>query len=430
MGCGDQRHSSIIGPLFALVDCNNFYVSCERVFNPKLHRRPVVVLSNNDGCIVARSSEVKALGIPMGIPYFRVRQILQDYQTAVLSSNYPLYADMSDRVMQTLTAFTPSLEIYSIDEAFLSLQGLAGDPPTLGRRIRSTVLRWTGIPVSVGIAQTKTLAKIANHWAKKNPDFDGVFDLSRAESLPSVLEQTDVEKVWGIGHRLAQKLRPLGIRTAWHLAQADAARLRKRFSVSIAKTILELRGQVCFHLEQSPAANRSIMVSRSFGKPVCTRDHLQEAVCTYLSRAAEKLRQQKLCTQILTIFARNSPFGKAPFCAPSASFIFETATQSTLEMNKAARILLPRIYRQNVAFHKAGVLLSGLVPAENVQINLFDDQAVRRRDSRLMQTLDRLNAVKKQVFFASEGIRKPWRTCFRSKSPAFTTRWSELLIVR
>lgn len=430
MGCGDQRHSSVIGPLVALVDCNNFYVSCERVFNPKLRRRPVVVLSNNDGCVVARSEEAKALGIPMGIPYFRVRELLQDHQAAVLSSNYTLYADMSDRVMQALAAFTPSLEIYSIDEAFLSLQGLSGDPLGLGRRIRRTVLQWTGIPVSVGIASTKTLAKIANHWAKKNAALEGVFDLSRVESLRSILEQIDVEKVWGVGRRLSEKLRPLGIRNAWHLAQADAGWFQKRFSVSIAKTILELRGQRCFCLEECPAANQNIRVSRSFGRPVCTLEHLQEAVCTYLSRAAEKLRQQNLCAQTLTIFAQNSPFGQAPFCAPSASFLFETATQSTLEMMKAAQALLPRVYRQNVAFHKAGVLLSGLVPADKVQPNLFDDTTVRRRDSRLMQVLDRLNASGKQVFLASEGVRKPWQTTFHSRSPAFTTRWDELPVVR
>ncbi|HOQ04187.1 MAG TPA: Y-family DNA polymerase [Anaerohalosphaeraceae bacterium] len=429
MGCGNQCHSSVIGPLFALVDCNNFYVSCERVFNPKLHRRPVVVLSNNDGCVVARSEEVKALGIPMGIPYFRVRELLEDHQAAVLSSNYTLYADMSDRVMQTLATFTPSLEIYSIDEAFLSLQGLSGASSDVGRRIRRTVLQWTGIPVSVGIAPTKTLAKIANHWAKNHADLEGVFDLSRTECLPSILEQIDVEKVWGIGRRLSEKLRPLGIRTALHLAQADAGWIQKRFSVSAARTVLELRGQVCFRLEESPEANQNIMVSRSFGQPVRTLEHLQEAVSSYLSRAAEKLRQQKLCAQILTVFARNSPFGSAPFCAPSASFIFETATQSTLEMMKAAQTLLPRVYRPNVAFHKAGVLLSGLVPADKVQPNLFDNLPVRRRDSRLMQVLDRLNAAKKQVFFASEGIRQPWRTIFRCKSPAFTTRWSDLPIV-
>jgi DNA polymerase V len=416
--------------LFALVDCNNFYVSCERVFNPRLHHRPVVVLSNNDGCVVARSEEVKALGIPMGIPYFRVRELLQDHEAAVLSSNYTLYADMSDRVMQTLASFTPSLEIYSIDEAFLSLQGLAGDPLTLGRNIRSTVLRWTGIPVSVGIAPTKTLAKIANHWAKKNADFEGVFDISRMECLRSILEQIDIEKVWGVGRRLSEKLRPLGIRNAWHLSQADAGWIQKRFSVSLAKTGLELRGQVCFPLEEFPAANQTIVVSRSFGQPVCTFEQLQEAVCTYLSRAAEKLRQQQLCAQSLTVFARNSPFGKAPFCAPSASFLFETATQSTLEMMKAVQVLLPKVYRREVAFHKAGVLLSGLVPAGKVQPNLFDNASVRRRDSRLMQVLDCLNASGKRVFFASEGVLKPWRTSFRSKSPAFTTRWDELPIVQ
>lgn len=430
MGRGDQRHSSVIGPLFALVDCNNFYVSCERVFNPKLLGRPVVVLSNNDGCIVARSEEAKLLGIPMGIPYFRVRDLLERHRAAVLSSNYTLYADMSDRVMQTLATFTPSLEIYSIDEAFLSLQGLCGDPLTVGRSIRSTVLRWTGIPVSVGIAPTKTLAKIANHWAKKNAQLGGVLDLSRTERLQDILEPLDVEKVWGIGGRLAEKLRDLGIRNAWHLAGVDPGWIQRRFSVSIARTVLELRGQVCFRLEQSPAANQNIMVSRSFGRPVWTLEHLQEAVCTYLSRAAEKLRQQKLCAQTLTVFARNNPFGHGPFWAPSASWIFETATQSTLEMMKAAQSLLPKVYRQNTAFRKAGVLLSGLVPAEKVQPNLFDNESVRRRDSRLMQVLDRINSADKQIFFASEGIRRPWQTCFRYQSPAVTTRWSELLVVR
>lgn len=415
--------------LFALVDCNNFYVSCERVFDPGLRKRPVVVLSNNDGCIVARSNEAKALGIGMGTPAFKVRDLLEKHNVAVLSSNYTLYADMSSRVMQTLGQFTPSMEMYSIDEAFLDLEGFDSHLDAYGRRLRQTVLQWTGIPVSVGMARTKTLAKVANHLAKTSDKAAGVLDLTQERYIAAALERTPVEEVWGVGRRIAAKLRKVGIVNAKQLAQADTRWVQKASSVMTVRTVLELRGQMCFGLEDTPAPNQNICVSRSFGQPVTTLDALHEAVCSYAVRAGEKLRQQGLCVKTLTVFAMSNRFDKANAYSNAASHIFETATDSSVELVKAVGLPAARVYREGVKFKKAGVLLSGLVSKNRVQLNLFDNPATRQRDSRLMATLDRLNRHHKQVAFAAEGIVKPWQTQFNHRSACYTTRWSELVQV-
>ena len=278
-------------PLFALADCNNFYASCERVFNPKLAGRPAIVLSNNDGCVVARSNEAKALGIAMGVPAFQIRHLIRKHDVQVFSSNYALYGDLSQRVMETLQQFSPEVEVYSIDEAFLNLSGFTNINLTdYGRRIRATVKQWTGIPVSVGIAETKTLAKIANHVAKRTEGTDGVFDFTAWPDRDSVLARVLVEEVWGIGPNYARLLTQHGITTALGLRDADDHWIQKQMGVVGLRTVHELRGISCLPLEQCPPPKQGITCSRSFGRPVTTLAEMREAVAAYTARAAEKLR--------------------------------------------------------------------------------------------------------------------------------------------
>ena len=428
MGRCDECDSSIMSNIFALVDCNNFYASCERVFQPSLQHRPVVVLSNNDGCIVARSNEAQALGIGMGTPYFKAKDVIAKHNIAVFSSNYALYADMSNRVMQTLSQFTPEMEIYSIDEAFLGLDGMQGSLDSYGRDIRKTVLQWTGLPVSVGIAKTKTLAKIANHLAKKSKKAGGVLDLTQQRYITAALERTDVEDVWGVGRRIAKKLKRVGIMTAQQLAQTDIEWIQKTFSVMTVRTVLELRGQKCFELEEVPEPNKNITVSRSFGKAIENVEQLENSLTQYVSRAGEKLRSQGQYAQVLTVFAMSNRFGKDAYYN-SASCIFEIATDSSLDLVGAVEQLVKKVYREGVKFKKAGVVLSKLVPKNELQLNLFADRESIDRDKRLMLVLDKINQRGKQVVFASEGVVKPWQTKFEHRSQCYTTRWDELVRV-
>jgi len=296
--------------IFALVDCNNFYVSCERIFNPKLVGRPVVVLSNNDGCVVARSNEAKALNIGMGVPAFEVADLIKKHSIEVFSSNYTLYADMSRRVMETLATFAPEIEIYSIDEAFLNLAGFKSPLADYGRQIQRTVKQWTGMPVSIGIAGTKTLAKIANHLAKRSAELDGVLDLSASANIEKVLAEVPLEKVWGIGIRSAIKLKRAGLKTALDLSKADISWIRNRFGVVGVRTVYELRGSCCYPLEDNPPARQSIVVSRMFGVPVESIEQLKEAAATYAARAGEKLREHSLAVNLQTVFVTTSRFIK------------------------------------------------------------------------------------------------------------------------
>ena len=415
--------------IFALVDCNNFYASCERVFQPSLKKRPVVVLSNNDGCIVARSNEAKDLGIAMGTPLFKAEDIIKKHNVAVMSSNYTLYADMSSRVMQTLSTFTPTMEVYSIDEAFLELSGIQKDLDTYGREIRKTVLQWTGLPVSVGIARTKTLAKIANNICKKSEKADGVLDLTQDRWISNALERTEVGDVWGIGRKISSKLNKVGINNAKQLSEADVDWIQKTFSIAVVKTVLELRGQNCFELEEVAEPNKNITVSRSFGQDVVSIEELQQALTTYVSRAGEKLRSQGLYAQVLTIFAMSNRFDKENAYYNSDSHIFEIATNSSREFTNYAAKMSLNIFREKVKFKKAGVTLSKLIPEDKLQLNLFADTQQIARDKRLMETMDRINSTGKQVFFASEGVDKPWKTKFNYRSARYTTNWDELVEV-
>lgn len=420
-----------MAPVFALVDCNNFYVSCERVFNPRLEGQPVVVLSNNDGCVVARSNEAKVLGIGMGVPEFQIRPFLRRHRVHILSSNYALYGDMSQRVMETLEQFCPDLEIYSIDEAFLGLSGFTSRNLTdYGRLIRSTVKRWTGIPVSVGMAETKTLAKITNRIAKRMPDTGGVFDLLTCPDRDALLRRVPVEEVWGIGSNHARLLHQHGITTTLQLRHANDQFIRKQMGVVGLRLVMELRGVSCLELEQGPAPKQGITCSRAFGKSVTTLDEMEEAVSSYVERAAEKLRTERLAVTTMTVFLKTNEFKDIPQYSNAFTLRLSVATDTTHELIRAALHGIRRIYRDGYQYKKAGVMLTGLVSRNQVQSDLFDAQN-RPRSKQLMAALDRINDRwgAGTLHYASSGIEKAWKTQFHRRSPAYTTDWGELPIV-
>jgi DNA polymerase V len=415
-------------PIFALVDCNNFYASCERVFSPKLNGQPIVVLSNNDGCVVARSNEAKALGIGMGVPEFQVRPLLRAHQVQVFSSNYTLYGDMSQRVMETLEQFCPDLEVYSIDEAFLSLSGFTTRNMTeYGHTIRATVKRWTGLPVSVGIAETKTLAKIANRIAKRTPDTGGVFDLLTCPDRDALLGRIVVEDVWGIGRNHAHMLTQHGIQTAFQLREVDDQWIRKHMGVVGLRLVMELRGSSCLDLEQCPQSKQSLTCSRAFGTPINTLAEMEEAISVYTSRVAEKLRRERLAATVLTVCLTTNEFKAGPQYSNSLTLSLPVVTDSTSELIRRALQGIRAIYRDGYLYKKAGVMLTGLVPAGQTQADLFDPKD-RGRSKRLMSALDSINNRwgAGTLHYASSGITKAWKTQFHRRSPAYTTDWNEL----
>jgi DNA polymerase V len=418
--------------LFALVDCNNFYVSCERVFNPKLEGKPVIVLSNNDGCVVARSNEAKALGIGMGVPAFQIRHLIRAHDVQVFSSNYALYGDMSRRVMDTLAQFSPNVEVYSIDEAFLSLSEFTSRKLTeYGREIRTTVKRWTGIPVSIGIAETKTLAKVAAHHAKRLPEAAGVFDLTSCQNRDALLAEIPVEDVWGVGPAFARFLAQHGITTVLALRGADEQWIGRDMGVVGRRLVLELRGVSCLALDDCPPPKQGITVSRSFGRPVTSLPEMREAVAAYTARAAEKLRVERLAVSVLTVFLTTNPFKDELQYSNAATIKLPVATDSTSDLLRYALLSVERNFREGYRYNKAGVMLTALVPASQRQHDLFEDQD-RERSSRLMRVLDRLNAEMGAgtLRYAAEGYVKRWRARFERRSPAYTTNWRDLPIAR
>ena len=430
MGGGDQFHPGSRIVSFALVDCNNFYVSCERVFDPKLHEKPVVVLSNNDGCVVARSNEVKALGVKMGTPWFKLRGLAQQHGIIAYSSNYALYADMSNRVMHLLGQLGMEQEIYSIDECFLVMTGChARDVTQYGQHIRQRIRQSTGLPVCVGIAATKTLSKLANHLAKKHPRFDGVCDL---DAIPprernDWLGRTAVGEVWGIGPRWAAKLEDLGIRSVLDLKQADPATLRRRFNVVMEKTIRELNEVVCIELEEVAPPCRQIIHSRSFGRPVTEARELREAIAYHMSRAAEKLRRQQSHAEAVNVFISTGAFAAEPGYSNSLTLRLPSPTDDTRRLVRTALWSLKRLYRPGYRYRKAGVMLTVLPPDQGVQRDLFGAPETAG-SAKLMQTLDRINRKmgKNTVRLAVEGFDQQWQMRQNKRSPRYTTRWDEL----
>jgi DNA polymerase V len=418
----------------ALIDGNNFYVSCERVFNPALEGRPVVVLSNNDGCVVARSAEVKALGVKMGAPWFQLKDLARKHGILALSSNYALYADMSSRMMSVLGSYSPQQEIYSIDECFL---GLDGFPPAefaaYGQRIRQQVKLWVGLPVCVGIAATKTLAKLANHCAKKNlAGSDGVCDFGRmsAPQMDALLDRIGIGEVWGVGRRLTEKLARRGIATVKQLRDADSKTLRREFSVVLERTVLELRGIACVELEEAAPNKQQIICSRTFGRYVYSLDELNEAVAGYLARAAEKLRYQGSLASALQVFVRTNPFNPDhPQYQRGLTVPLPQATSDSVALTRAALWALKRLYKPGYAYQKAGVMLLDLSDAATPQGCLFTGH---RDNTTLMQVMDRVNRQwgRGTLKLAAEGVQQGWRMRRQRMSPAYTTSWNELPQVR
>lgn len=420
--------------MFALVDCNNFYASCERVFQPALMGRPLVVLSNNDGCVIARSNEAKALGVAMGTPWFKVSRRFQALGVQVFSSNYALYGDLSRRVMQVLARFSPGLEVYSIDECFLDLGGWRGDRTALGAEIVHTVQQWTGLPVSVGIAPTKTLAKVANRMAKAGRGAGGaVLDWTQWPVQRETLAALPVEDVWGISTRWGVRLRQMGIATALALAEANLVRLRGVFSVVLERTARELAGQSCLPLELAPPPRRQIMVSRSFGQRLTRREELEAAVTAFAMRAGEKLRRQRLRTCVVSVFLHTSPFDLATsHYANGATLVLEQPTRDSSRLVRCALQGLGRIFRPGLAYQRAGVLLPDLAPEQIKQGVLFStDPGDSARTDRLMDCLDALNRspARRAVCYASELQGDVWRMRQRHKSAASPSNWNELPVV-
>ncbi|MEN6448769.1 MAG: Y-family DNA polymerase [Syntrophaceae bacterium] len=416
--------------IFALVDCNNFYASCERVFSPGLEGKPVVVLSNNDGCIIARSNEAKALGLRMGEPLFRCGKLLAGHRVQVFSSNYGLYGDMSRRVMDTLACFAPEMEVYSIDEAFLDLSGVAESPAAYAGAIRATVKRWVGIPVSIGIAPTKTLAKAAAGEAKKVPSNEGVFDIT--EHAEKTLAGIEVADIWGVGRQYARLLRRHGILTALDLRNAPDDWVKKHLTIGGLRTVLELRGISCIPLDEGEPPRKAIMCSRSFGRKVYALDELQEAAAAYTARAAEKLRGQGSAASSIQVLLIEFPFNDGYPRSHMCSTELPVASANTPDLIRCAKALLMQIYHKGPAYRKVGVMLSGIVPRGRVQMNLFHESLEGEKELRLMETVDTINQRwgKGTLTFAASGFSRAWQMRQARKSPLFTTSWADLPIVK
>lgn len=417
--------------VLGLCDCNSFYASCEKVFDPRLLGKPTIVLSNNDGCVVARSPEAKALGIKMGEPLFKIKELIERQQVQVYSSNYSLYGDMSARVMASLAEFSPELEIYSIDECFLDLSSFSNvDLADYCRQIRTTVKQYTGIPISIGVGSTKTLAKIANHFAKKDANHGGVFDLNATEPGPA-LAQTAVEDIWGIGRQYSNFLNRHGIKTALQLRDAEEKWVKQHMGVVGLRIVLELRGESCLPLELISFAKKSTTVSRSFGRPIELLSEMKEAIATYASRAAEKLRQEYLIAELLTVFLVTNRFKQEPQYYNSATVIFPVATNDTAEILPYAIRAIESIYRHGFRYKKAGVIFNHLVPVTQVQSNLFDHRD-RERYEKLMKVVDKINTElgSGTLRFAATGLKKNWQMRAEQRSPRYTTQWSDLPLVK
>ena len=427
--------------VFALVDCNNFYASCEKLFDPKLKDRPVVVLSNNDGCVVARSAEVKALGIPMGVPWFQIQAEARRYGIVAFSSNYALYADMSNRVVEVLSDFSPNLEVYSIDESFLDLSGMSMRAESLaayGVEIRQRVADWLGLAVCVGIAPTKTLAKLANHCAKKGlAGADGVCDFTTLNSgaLSHLFARIEVGEVWGVGRQIKARLAAMGIQTVRQLRDADAETIRARFSVVLERTVCELRGESCLDLQEVVPDKQQIMSSRSFGTLVYERADLEEAVASYIAKAAEKLRAQDSLAGGVQVYIRTNVFKpEVPQYQKGVTVPLPEATADTRVLTQWAIRILRRIYRPGFGYHKAGVMLLDLVPAAKRQLALFDSQggAGDARSGKLMAVLDDINQRygRQSLRLAAEGVERSWQMRRGNLSPGYTTSWDGLPVAR
>ncbi|MDC0045193.1 Y-family DNA polymerase [Pelagibacteraceae bacterium] len=426
----NKNHNSI-NQSIALIDCNNFYASCERIFNPKLIGKPIVVLSNNDGCIIARSKEAKKLGIKMGEPYFKAKNIIEKNKVEVFSSNYSLYGDISQRVMETLSSFSPEVEIYSIDEAFLGLNGFENyELKTYCNHIRQTINKWVGIPVSIGVGPTKTLSKIANNLAKKNSNYKGVCILENKIEIKKALQQTSVEDVWGIGRRLSIFLKKYNINTAHHFSEIDRGWVRKNMGVVGEKTYLELNGVSCLDLDLVPSDKQSCCVSRSFSQPIEKLFDLEESISTYGSRVSEKIREEGLVAESMSIFVLTNHFNRRERqYSNSIKLHLPFPTNNSIKIVKRSLEGIRKIYRPGYKYKKAGIILCGL-SRQNVTKGLLDYD--REASNSIMQTIDKINNRYggETIKIASEGIKKIWKMKRENISPCYTTRFDELVEVK
>ena len=410
--------------MFALVDCNNFFASCERIFNPKLERQPIVVLSNNDGCVVARSQEAKALGIPMGAPAFEYAQLFKRYGVTVFSANFPLYLDMSGRVMLILANACPSLQIYSIDEAFLSLEGLnENELEAFAHDLRKKIRQWTGLYVSIGIAPTKVLTKVANRFAKAQSK--GICVISNHDRQ-QFLEKTAVEDLWGIGARLALALKRYGIYTAWQLCCQDDAWIKKQLTVVGLRLVWELRGMSCLNFEEVPEPQKTISTAKSFEALISCKTTLQSIVANYTAKVAEKLREQKSLASCITVWIQTNPHKNAPQYSKSSFIVLLEPTNFTPTLIEAAKSVFDSIYKEGYDYKKVGVMLADLSFEDAFQQSFFNTSCFekQKKNTRLMQVVDYLNAKEKNsICFAAE---QPSKRRQGKRSFAYTTNWLQL----
>ena len=419
--------------MFALVDCNNFYASCERLFKPSLNGVPVVVLSNNDGCVIARSNEAKAIGIKMGAPAFEMEELMCKNKVAVFSSNYVLYGDLSRRVMSTLSQFAPDIEIYSIDEAFLHLNGFEMyDLNEYGKEIVYKTTKNTGIPISIGIAPTKTLAKIANKIAKKNPNMKGVFVLNDKTSIMEALEKFPVGDIWGIGFQHTKFLNKHNIFTALDFVNANKNWIKKNLSIMGLRTMEELQGNPRIEMETTPPDKKAICTSRSFGTMLSDYDSISEAVANFAATCSSKLRKQKSCAAMIMVFIHTNQFRKdLKQYAKNIVVSLPVASNSSMELIKYAEIGLKAIYRKGFLYKKAGVIVSDIIPENNLQTSLFDE-VNREKQKKIMQAMDKLNSSmgKNTVRIAQQGYSRKWKLRQEKLSPSYTTNINDILIVK
>lgn len=422
--------------MFALADVNSFYASCEKVFRPDLRNKPVVSLSNNDGCVIARSAEAKRLGIKMGMPWFQLKHMQLPEKLHIFSSNYALYASMSNRVMMHIEDMAPRVEQYSIDEMFIDMSGIDAcmDFEVFGRQLREHVRSGTGLTIGIGGGPSKTLAKSAQWASKEWPQFKGVLMLTpgnrrRTEKLLSL---QPVEEIWGVGGRLSKKLNTMGITTALQLAQANPAFIRRNFSVVLERTVRELNGESCISLEDAPPAKQQIVCSRSFGERITAYESMRQAVCQYSERAAEKLREENQFCRHISIFIKTSPFAiNEPYYGNQASEKLSTPTRDTRDIIAAAIKALDRIWVDGLRYAKAGIMLNDFTPTGVSQLNLFDEVQPRAHSDELMKVLDGINySGLGKVWFAGRGIVPEWQMKRELLSPAYTTRWSDIPVAR
>lgn len=417
--------------VFSLVDCNNFYASCERIFAPALEGKPVVVLSNNDGCVIARSEEAKQLGIKMGEPVFKIPGIIEKNNVHVFSTNYALYGDISQRVMNILAELVPEIEVYSIDEAFLDLSHIPqSELIEFGIRIKNTIKKWTGIPVSIGIAPTKILAKIANFIAKTEKHYNGILCFSKDQEIANYLREIPIGEIWGVGEKYAQFFQRGKIFTAYDLKQADENRIKEHLGVIGQRLVLELRGKVCYPIDKNPDTKKEICTSRSFGQPITTYEELEQATMSYVSKVGQKLRKQKSLANSILIFIMTNKFATGPQYVNYKIIQLPAPTNQTAELIHYAVIALKKLYKKGYAYKKSGVIVSDIVPENGEQTSLWDE-VNREKNKKLLKVIDNINskAGLEQVKFAVQGTEKSWNMRQHNLSPHYTTKWNDILIV-